>query len=139
MVTIVNRRTSRGARRTVVAMPGLEVRNIVWGVRDLDAAVRFWSAALGYRLREEPDEDWAALISPDGTGPALALMLVGSDTRDHQRHHLDLRAEDPDAEIERLLALGASRVEWRYPEDADYTVLADPDGNTFCVVDPGGS
>lgn len=38
------------------------------------------------------------------------------------------------AEVERLLGLGARRVDWRYPEQADYVVLADPDGNTFCVV-----
>jgi hypothetical protein len=38
------------------------------------------------------------------------------------------------AEVERLLALGARRVDWRHPEHADYVALADPDGNTFCVV-----
>nr|WP_246654634.1 VOC family protein [Rhizobium laguerreae] len=52
----------------------------------------------------------------------------------HQRHHLDLYASDQQAEVERLLSLGAQRVDWRYPEGADYIVLADPDGNRFCVV-----
>jgi Glyoxalase-like domain len=43
-------------------------------------------------------------------------------------------ATDREAEVDRLLALGARRVDWRYPEGADYIVLADPDGNKFCVV-----
>jgi ABC-type uncharacterized transport system involved in gliding motility auxiliary subunit len=54
--------------------------------------------------------------------------------------HLDLwasgRAEQL-AEVERLISLGARRVEWEYPEDADFVVLADPDGNLFCVIDAG--
>lgn len=118
---------------------GLSVRNIVWGVRDVQEGVRFWSAALGYRLRDEPDETWAALIAQDGTGAAFVMNRVGSDAATHQRHHVDLHADDPEAEVERLLALGATRVEWDYPEDADYVVLADPDGNRFCVVVPGGA
>jgi predicted enzyme related to lactoylglutathione lyase len=60
---------------------------------------------------------------------------VTSDAKDHQRHHLDLYAEDAGAEIDRLIGLGAQRVDWRYPPGADYVVLADPDGNTFCVVE----
>ena len=60
---------------------------------------------------------------------------MSSDAASHQRHHLDLYATDAAAEIERLLGLGARRVDWRYPPDADYVVLADPDGNTFCVVE----
>jgi hypothetical protein len=55
------------------------------------------------------------------------------DRRD--RHHLDLYADDQQAEIERLLALGAFPVvDWVYESDADYVVLEDPDGNRFCVV-----
>jgi hypothetical protein len=46
-----------------------------------------------------------------------------------------LYATDRKAEVERLLSLGAQRVDWRYPSDADYVVLADPDGNTFCVIE----
>ena len=60
---------------------------------------------------------------------------MSSEADNHQRHHLDLYADDSVLEIERLLRLGARRVDWRYPPDADYVVLADPDGNTFCVVE----
>ena len=52
------------------------------------------------------------------------------------RLHLDLYTDAQDAEVQRLLALGATRVEWsKRPADADYVILADPEGNRFCVVD----
>lgn len=113
----------------------LAIGSIVWGVRDVPRAIQFWSAALHYQPLREPSSDWAILIPQEGQGVQLAISLVSSDAESHQRHHLDLYAEDQAAEVERLLALGAQRVDWRYPEDADYIVLADPDGNRFCVVE----
>ena len=61
----------------------------------------------------------------------------GCTSTEKDRTHLDLWAANEDeqlAEVERLQALGATRVEWDYPEDADFVVLADPDGNLFCVI-----
>lgn len=110
----------------------LRIGSIVWGVRDVPRAIDFWTQALNYRLRNEPDEDWAVLVPQEGPGVQLALDLVDSERA--RRHHLDLYAEDQAAEVERLLALGATRVDWRYEPGADYVVLADPDGNRFCVV-----
>jgi len=55
------------------------------------------------------------------------------------RIHLDLYADDQEREVERLLALGASRPRWDYPVDADFVVLTDPDGNEFCVIDTSSS
>jgi hypothetical protein len=65
----------------------------------------------------------------------MAITVVSSNAESHQRHHLDLYASERDTEVERLLSIGARRVNWRYPEGADYVVLADPDGNTFCVIE----
>ncbi|WP_412027080.1 VOC family protein [Deinococcus yunweiensis] len=114
----------------------LRIGSIVWGVQDVPRGVAFWTAALNYRPREEPDDTWAVLIPAEGTeGVQIALARVGSEKA--RRHHLDLYATDQAAEVERLVALGATRVEWRYPPDADYVVLADPDGNRFCVIDRG--
>ena len=111
----------------------LTIGAVVWGVTDLDRAIRFWSAALDYEVKAPPDVDFAMLAPRDGgEGIQLSLSLVTSPHA--RRHHLDLFAEDRDAEVERLIALGASRKPWRYPPDADYTVLLDPDGNPFCVV-----
>ncbi|GBF05925.1 glyoxalase/Bleomycin resistance protein/Dioxygenase superfamily [Deinococcus aerius] len=112
----------------------LRIGSIVWGVRDVPRAVAFWCAALDYRPREEPEDDWAVLVPRARSGVQLALKLVTSEAKTHRRHHLDLYAGDQAAEVERLLGLGAGRVDWRYEPDADYVVLADPDGNRFCVV-----
>ena len=105
---------------------------MVWGVRDIPRAQAFWTAALDYRPREEPGDDWVVLVPREGEGPQFALDLVRSERP--RRHHLDLYADDQNAEVERLLALGAAREDWDYEDDADYVVLADPDGNPFCVV-----
>ncbi|MFC4455034.1 VOC family protein [Deinococcus sonorensis] len=113
----------------------LKIGSVVWGVRDMQAAIRFWSAALDYAPLRDPNDDWAILVPRSGSGPQLALKLVTSGVHTHTRHHLDLYADDQAAEVERLLALGAQRVDWRYGPEADYVVLADPDGNRFCVID----
>jgi predicted enzyme related to lactoylglutathione lyase len=113
----------------------LKIGSIVWGVRDVSRAIQFWSAALNYKPLREPSSDWAILVPRTGTGPQLAITKVTSRADNHQRHHLDLYAENASSEIERLLELGARRVAWRYPPEADYVVLADPDDNTFCVVE----
>jgi catechol 2,3-dioxygenase-like lactoylglutathione lyase family enzyme len=112
----------------------LRIGSIVWGVRDVPRAIEFWCAALNYRPLREPSDDWAILVPRDGPGPQMAITVVSSDAQTHQRHHLDLYATDREAEVDRLLALGARSVDWRYPEGADYIVLADPDGNKVCVV-----
>ena len=111
----------------------LSIGSIVWGVKDLPRALEFWTQALDYHLRDEPDDDWAVLVPAHGPGVQLALSLVTSGKA--RRHHLDLYATDQRAEVERLLALGARRAEWNYPADADFVVLEDPDGNRFCVIE----
>ena len=65
----------------------------------------------------------------------MSLDRVRSVT-DTSALHLDLYTEDQDHEVERLLSLGATEVHWdKRPPDADYVILADPEGNRFCVVD----
>jgi catechol 2,3-dioxygenase-like lactoylglutathione lyase family enzyme len=112
----------------------LSIGSIVWGVRELAPAIEFWRAALGYELREEPSDDWAMLIDPRGHGQRMALMQVTAPAEERRRHHLDLDTVDQAGEVERLVGLGAKHVEWDYEDDADYVVLADPDGNLFCIV-----
>jgi catechol 2,3-dioxygenase-like lactoylglutathione lyase family enzyme len=110
----------------------LKIGAIVWGVQDLQQGIEFWSEALNYRLRREPDVDFAILVPKEGEGVQLSLNKVTS--AKPKRHHLDLFTDDQAGEVERLLNLGAARVGWNYEPGADYVVLADPDGNTFCVV-----
>jgi len=113
----------------------LTVGSVVWGVRNVPEAIRFWCEALDYEPRYEPEDDWAILVPRDGSGQRISIKLVTSDPLPRQRHHLDLYATDQSAEVERLIGLGARSVDWAYEEDADYVVLADPDGNQFCVID----
>lgn len=97
-------------------------------VSDVDRAAAFWSAALGYE--KQPSNP--AFLVPDDAAPGTRLHLD-----DQDRTHLDLWAEnaaDQQAQVERLISLGARRVDWEYPDNADFIVLADPDGNVFCVI-----
>jgi len=114
----------------------LRVGSIVIRVDDLARQKAFWTAALGYVARDDGADDFALLSPPDGAGPNVSLDRVRSEVHLPPRIHLDLYAADQAAEVERLIGLGASRVEWsRRPPDADYVILEDPEGNRFCVVD----
>ncbi len=116
---------------------------IVLGVDDVPRNARFWQEALGYRLRTDGFGGWATVLEPAGGGPGarIALQRSRSPVPDHPRLHLDLHvgsATEQAAEVDRLLSLGAGRVEWdSYPDDPDFVVLADPAGNRFCIVDLG--
>ncbi|MFZ3561508.1 MULTISPECIES: VOC family protein [unclassified Streptomyces] len=120
----------------------------VIGVTDIPRAVAFWTQALDLVATEEWQSDtWRTLDHADGSGRALGLLHSDSPAEPRPRLHLDLftdTREEQQAEVERLVALGAQRVDWPlYPPEPDFVVLADPDGNLFCVVDlshaPSGS
>ncbi|HVF03234.1 MAG TPA: VOC family protein [Frankiaceae bacterium] len=115
----------------------LRLGSTVVGVADLARALAFWTAALDYVRRDPDDGDtFVVLVPRGGTGPAVSLMVSESPPEPRPRVHLDLYADDQAAEVERLVALGASRVDWdSYPPDPDFVVLSDPDGNPFCVID----
>jgi catechol 2,3-dioxygenase-like lactoylglutathione lyase family enzyme len=121
----------------------LQVGVIVLGAADQRRAAEFWCAALGYELREDGFGGWAMVAVPPagGTGPRIALQYSETALPDKPRLHLDLHvasAAEQAAEAERLVSLGAERVDWdSFPDDPDFVVLADPDGNRFCIVDPG--
>ncbi|MEX1279616.1 MAG: VOC family protein [Acidimicrobiia bacterium] len=122
-------------------MTRLRLGTIVLGAEDVDRAVEFWSAALGYEVVRFPEatDGFTILRPPSGEGTRVAVHRSDVPPQDHPRIHLDLvvdSAADQVAEVDRLLGLGAERVDWdRYPADPDFVVLADPDGNRFCIVD----
>lgn len=117
----------------------LRVGSIVIRVDDLERQKAFWTAALGYLAREGDDDTFALLYPPDRNGPNVSLDRVKAPVQVPPKIHLDLYAEDQTAEVERLKGLGATEVHWaKRPADADYVILADPEGNRFCVVDGGG-
>jgi catechol 2,3-dioxygenase-like lactoylglutathione lyase family enzyme len=123
----------------------LSIGTTVMGVEDLHRAVEFWTKALGYVPKREvtPDDDFMILVPASGEGAHLALDVSETPTQEHPRVHLDLYAgdtADQAAEVERLVSLGAARVDWDlYPENPDFIVLEDPEGNRFCVIDTSHS
>ncbi len=116
----------------------LRVGSIVIRVDDLECQTAFWTAALDYLARESDAGDFALLHPKDGVGPNVSLDRVRSTVQVPPRIHLDLYAEDQAAEVRRLVDLGATEIHWeKRPADADYVILADPEGNRFCVIDAG--
>jgi catechol 2,3-dioxygenase-like lactoylglutathione lyase family enzyme len=114
----------------------LQIGSIVLRVDDLQRQTEFWEAALDYVHADETSDDFRLLRPRDGVGPNLSLDQVRSELQIPPRLHLDLYTEDQAGEVERLKALGATEVHWdKRPPDADYVILADPEGNRFCVVD----
>lgn len=108
----------------------VRIGSVVMSVSDTGRAAEFWSRALGYA--SSPSNP--AFLAPDSEGPRLHLD-------EDDRMHLDLwvaSAEEQRTEVERLMSLGAELVDWEYPNDADFVVLADTEGNLFCVVNTEG-
>jgi catechol 2,3-dioxygenase-like lactoylglutathione lyase family enzyme len=99
----------------------------------------FWEAALGWRRTYDTDSE--VVLEPpegsleDGVAPDLLFLKVTEPKTAKNRLHLDLRPKDQAAEVARLEGLGARRVDVGQG-DVSWVVLADPDGNEFCVLKP---
>jgi catechol 2,3-dioxygenase-like lactoylglutathione lyase family enzyme len=106
-------------------------------VQDVDVMARFWSAVLGYRI-EAGDDGSAKLYPPRDAGPeALSVWLQAGTGPKYgkNRNHPDLTTSgDVDAEVQRLIALGARRVDVGQRDEDAFVVLADPEGNEFCLL-----
>ena len=116
---------------------------VVFDCARAPALARFWASALdGYRVREYDDAEIERLaklgftpetdptVLVDGPGPSLCFQQVETTGAERGRIHLDLATSDRAREVARLQALGARVVR----EASDYTVMQDPEGNRFCVV-----
>ena len=112
---------------------GLYVGSTVINTADLERAIAFWSAALGYVVRDA-DATFAVLTDPERRWSNVSLQRSDEPKRGRNRVHLDLYTTDRDGEVARLEGLGATRVPWEYEPGDDHVVTADPDGNEFCVV-----
>ena len=116
----------------------LRIETVTIDARDPLALARFWAAALGWEQRDDEDGDvWVEPGSrhPDyGSSRPLLFLDVPESKSSKNRIHLDLRPDDQDLEVERLEALGACQVSVGQTGDEDWLVLADPEGNEFCVL-----
>ena len=115
----------------------LTLHHVVVDTHDLPALARFWAAALDWKILSERERE--IVIGPDENAPVgMCFMPVADVKTVKNRLHLDLTtgAADREAEIGRLLALGARRVDVGQTGQESWTVLADPEGNEFCVIRP---
>jgi hypothetical protein len=121
------------------------LRQIVFDCTNAATLARFWADALeGFEVRPYDDEEIARLaglgftpetdpvVLVDGPDLELCFQQVDEDKATKNRLHLDLVPSDRRGEVERLVALGATVL----AEHDGNTVLADPEGNEFCVTDP---
>jgi predicted enzyme related to lactoylglutathione lyase len=115
----------------------VQLHHIVIDTHDLPALARFWTQALGWKVLSERERE-IVIGSGENAPVGICLMPVTGPKTVKNRVHLDLttNAQDRDQEIERLLALGARRVDIGQTGAESWTVLADPEGNEFCVIRP---
>jgi len=110
---------------------------VVVDASDPAAEARWWAEVLGWRLTYEDDQECvlepAAGSPEDGVSPDLLFIRVPESKSGKNRLHIDLRPDDQTVELARLLALGARRVDIGQGE-ASWVVLADPEGNEFCLL-----
>jgi hypothetical protein len=115
----------------------LTIQCVAVDCHDPGPLATFWAEALGWRVTYETDDEW--VIEPakgsrqDGVVPDLIFLRVPDEKAVKNRLHLDLRPAERDAEVERLVGLGARRVDIGQGEQT-WVVLADPEGNEFCVL-----
>jgi hypothetical protein len=118
----------------------IRIQCLVVDAHDCELLARFWSAALGWRITVETDDEWAIeppVGSPEvDVAPDILFVRVPDPKAGKNRLHLDLRPVDQQAEVQRLVDLGAVRTDVGQPEDVSWVVLADPEGNEFCVLAP---
>ena len=115
----------------------VRLHHIVIDSHDLPGLARFWTQALGWQVLSQRERE--IVIGPDVNAPVGICFMPVTDAKTvKNRVHVDLTtsAADRDQEIERLIGLGARRVDVGQTGEESWTVLADPEGNEFCVVRP---
>ena len=101
---------------------------------DPHALADFWSRVLDYKITEA-DEESVEISGPEGSGPTLLFITVPEDKQVKNRLHIDVSpvGDAQEAEVERILGLGARKIDIGQG-DVSWVVMADPEGNEFCVL-----
>lgn len=109
--------------------------DIVIDCRDPEMLADFWAGALGYRKAAAADT-YVLLLAPTPEFPPVVLQRVPEPKAGKARIHFDIRADDVEAEAQRLEGMGGKRIDLGQPADAAWICMVDPEGNEFCVC-PG--
>ncbi|MBX6371980.1 MAG: VOC family protein [Acidothermus sp.] len=118
-----------GDTRSVV----LRLYTVVIDAADPRGLARWWAEALGWQILHDGAEE-VVVAKDDDSYPALIFVPVGEPKIVKNRVHLDLAPDDRDREVSRLEAMGARRVDVGQGPQSTWVVLADPEGNEFCVL-----
>ena len=116
---------------------GLEWEQTIVDARDPVALGRWWQEALGWVVVNDDPEEFEIRPAADRL-PGLLFARVPEPKTLKNRLHLDFRPDNRDREVERLLALGAARADIGQGEQS-WVVLADPEGNEFCILSSGAA
>jgi predicted enzyme related to lactoylglutathione lyase len=129
------------ARRNVIRTRRQEVTmasrwyTVVIDAQDPARLARWWAQVLDYQVVYETSDEVG--IAPDeNTYPGIAFVAATQAKNGKNRIHLDLNPDDRDAEVERLVNMGARRVHPGHHDSASWIVLGDPEGNEFCILRP---
>jgi predicted enzyme related to lactoylglutathione lyase len=114
---------------------GLVIDWVIIDCIDVEKMSAFWSAALDFEHVRTGPLGGHVLAAKDGSKRRLAMFPVDEQKTDKNRVHFDLRPDDQEVEVRRLEALGARRVDIGQG-DAPWVVMADPEGNEFCILRP---
>jgi predicted enzyme related to lactoylglutathione lyase len=115
----------------------IRIQCVVVDAHNCEVEARFWSGVLGWRITHQTDNEWA-IEPPEGSpeadvAPDILFVKVPDEKIVKNRLHFDLRPKDQDAEVRRIIELGATRADIGQTE-VSWVVLADPEGNEFCVL-----
>jgi predicted enzyme related to lactoylglutathione lyase len=126
-----------------MSLPSLRWQCVVVDCADPEPVATFWAAALGWRRTHVSTDGGEIVLEPpegspaDGVSPDLLFIRVPDPTTPGKnRLHLDLRPLDQTAEVDRLLGLSATRADVGQDDSSTWVVMADPEGNQFCVLRP---
>ena len=121
-----------------VTTPAVRIQCVCVDAEDPRRAASFWQQALGWRLTDESDDEVSLeppADSPEaGVVPDLLFLRVPEGKSVKNRLHIDLRPADQAAEVARLEGLGAIRADIGQGDSVSWVVMADPEGNEFCVL-----
>ncbi|HYN95199.1 MAG TPA: VOC family protein [Pilimelia sp.] len=106
---------------------------VVVDAEDPARLARWWAEALGYQITLERPDEVEIRRTPDQL-PGLVFVPVPEAKKGKNRLHIDLRPDDQTAEVERLVDMGARHVDVGQGQEVGWVVLADPEGNEFCVL-----
>ncbi len=109
--------------------------SIAIDAHDVGRIADFWCEVLGWKITDQ-DASGISIAAPDGIGPTIDVLHVPEHKGVKNRLHFDLRAEGTTTseELDRLLGLGASRAHVGQGPEVSWVVLADPEGNEFCLL-----